>query len=153
MGYSVVGLKKRLTRILGLDRELKAVIVGAGNLGMALAGYAGFNREGFRIVALFDVAPEKIGGVCRNGAPILPLSQLGEVARREGAQIAVVAVPASEAQSVVDAAAEAGIPAILNFAPARIRVPSTMSLRNVDLRIQMEGLAFRLASPRRASGP
>jgi redox-sensing transcriptional repressor len=150
VGYSVQELKARLTRILGLDRDLKVVIVGAGNLGMALGDYAGFNREGFRIVALFDSAPEKIGGACRNGAPILPVSQIREVARREGVQIAVLAVPAPAAQSAADAVAGAGIPAILNFAPTQVRVPPATSLRNVDLKIQLESLAFRLASSHRA---
>ena len=152
VGYSVRKLKERLIRILGLNRELRVVIVGAGNLGMALADYGGFNQEGFRIVALFDVAPGKVGGASRNGAPILDLSRLGEVARQENVQIGVVAVPAAAAQAVVDAAAEAGIPALLNFAPARLRVPSTVTLRNVDLKTQMESLAYRLAATRRASG-
>jgi redox-sensing transcriptional repressor len=152
-GYSVPELKGRLIHILGLDRDLKVVIVGAGNLGMALADYRGFNREGFRIVALFDVSPEKIGGACRNGAPILPMSQLEKVTRQQGVQIAVVAVPAPAAQSVIDAAAAAGIPAALNFAPARIQVPPRMSVRNVDLKIQLESLAFRLVSGHRANAP
>jgi redox-sensing transcriptional repressor len=153
VGYSVDKLRKRLTRILGLDREQKVVIVGAGNLGMALADYGGFNEKGFRIVALFDVAPEKVGGATRKGVPILHFSRLGEVARREEARIAVVAVPGPAAQEVVDAAAAAGISAILNFAPARLRVPSAVSLRNVDLKVQMESLAYRLAASRRPSGP
>jgi redox-sensing transcriptional repressor len=152
VGYSVPELKGRLIHILGLDRDLKVVIVGAGNLGMALADYRGFNRDGFRIVALFDVAPERIGGTCRSGAPILHLSQLEKVTRQQGVQIAVVAVPAAAAQSVIDAAAAAGIPAALNFAPARIQVPPEMSLRNVDLKIQLESLAFRLVSARRPAG-
>jgi redox-sensing transcriptional repressor len=150
VGYAVSELRQRLTHILGLDRDLKVAIVGAGNLGMALADYGGFNREGFRIAALFDVAPEKIGGTCRNGAPILHISQLGTAARQMGVQIVVVAVPASAAQSVIDAAAAAGIPAALNFAPVRIQAPPRMSLRNVDLKIQLESLAFRLVSTRRA---
>jgi redox-sensing transcriptional repressor len=103
-------------------------------------------------VALFDVAPGKVGGASRSGAPILPLSRLGEVARREEVEIAVVAVPAAAAQEVVDAASDAGIPALLNFAPARLRGPPAMNLRNVDLTVQMENLAYRIASARRPSG-
>lgn len=151
LGYSVPSLKARLIRILGLDRDLNVVILGAGNLGMALADYRGFNKDGFRIVALFDNAPEKIGVASRGGVPVLPTNRLAEVARREGVQIAVVAVPASAAQTVTDAAVEAGIPAILNFAPAQIRIPAAIRLRNVDLKIQLENLAFRLARRRPSS--
>ena len=153
MGYSVGKLKDRITRILGLDREVSVVIVGAGNLGMALADYGGFNQKGLRIVALFDVAPGRVGGASRSGAPILHLSRIAEVVRRKKVQIAVVAVPAAAAQSVVDAAAVAGVPALLNFAPARLRVPSSMTLRNVDLKTQMVSLAYRLAASRRAARP
>jgi len=153
VGYSVGKLKVSLIRILGLDREVGVVIVGAGNLGMALADYGGFNQKGFRIVALFDVAPGKVGGASRSGAPILHLSRLGEVASGQKVQIAVVAVPAAAAQSAADAAAGAGIPALLNFAPARLRVPPSMTLRNVDLRTQMVSLAYRLAATRRSAGP
>lgn len=152
VGYSVAELKNRLVRIMGLDRDLKVVILGAGNLGMALADYGGFNREGFRIVALFDVAPGKVGGACRNGAPILHVSELEKVVRRDGVQIAVLAVPADAAQSVAEAAVAAGVPALLNFAPARIRVSPAVTVRDVDLKIQLESLAFRLVSTRHAAG-
>lgn len=150
VGYSVRELRSRLTRILGLDRDLKVVIVGAGNLGMALADYRGFNREGFRIVALFDNAAERIGRRSRGGVQILSISRLAEVARREVVQIAVVAVPAEAAQGVVEEVAKAGIPAILNFAPVQLRVPPPVKLRNVDLKTQLENLAFRLARRRPA---
>ncbi len=150
VGYSVPELRGRLVRILGLDRELKVVIVGAGNLGMALADYGGFNREDFRVHALFDVDPGKVGSVSRSGVPILPLADLDAVTRREGVQIAVLTVPAEAAQAAVDAVAGAGVPAILNFAPARVRVPAGVSLRNVDLKILLESLAFRLAAARRS---
>jgi len=150
VGYSVRDLRARLTRILGLNRDLKVVILGAGNLGMALADYRGFNRDGFRIVALFDILPEKIGGTSRGGVPVLPISRLPGVARGEAVQIAVVAVPAAAAQAVVDLAAAAGVPAILNFAPIRIRIPPSVRLRNVDLKIQLENLAFRLAQRERS---
>lgn len=148
VGYSVRDLRNRLLAILGLDRNLKLVILGSGNLGSALADYPAFRHGGFRIVALFDTAPQKIGTVTRGGIPVLPADRLAEVARREGVEIAVVAVPAGAAQEVADAAVAAGIPALLNFAPVRLAVPSGVTLRNVDLKIQLEGIAYRLARRR-----
>lgn len=150
VGYSVPELRSRLIRILGLDRELRVVIIGAGNLGQALADYRGLSRGGFRVVALFDRDPEKVGTVSRGGLPILPLARLGETARQEEVQIAVLAVPAGQAQEVLEAVAAAGIPGALNFAPTQLRVPESMRLRNVDLKIQLEILAFHLARGRPA---
>lgn len=153
VGYSVPTLKKRLIRILGLERKLNVVILGAGNLGLALADYGGFNRDGFRVVALFDIARAKIGRASRGGVPILSISKLRQFARREKVRIAVVAVPEIAAQAVVDAAEKAGIPAILNFAPAQIRVPAHVELTTVDLKIRLQGLAFRLKKALRSGPP
>jgi redox-sensing transcriptional repressor len=145
VGYIVADLKRNLIRILGLTRDRKVAIVGAGNLGMALADYGGFNREGFRIVALFDKDPRKVGGVSRGGVPILDVGRMVQVVRRERVSIAVLAVPADTAQQVFDVAARAGIKAVLNFAPTRLKPRAGITLKAVDLKIQLENLAFHLA--------
>jgi redox-sensing transcriptional repressor len=145
VGYAVADLKEQLTRILGLTRDRKVLIVGAGNLGMALADYAGFNGGGFRIVALFDNDRGKIGGRSRGGVPVLDMETLPEVAKREKAGIAVLAVPAAAAQRVLDRVSRAGIKAVLNFAPAHLKARPGITLKAVDLKIQLENLVFHLA--------
>jgi redox-sensing transcriptional repressor len=148
VGYYVKDLKRHLREILGLDRAIKVVILGAGNLGLALADYAGFRDDGFDIVALFDIMREKIGGYSKSGVPIRSLRDLERVAEREHVEIAVNAVPAASAQAVVDLATTAGIKAILNFSPAPIRVPRGVKLKNVDLTVSLESLSFYLAQGR-----
>lgn len=145
VGYVVADLKDNLTRILGLTRNRKVVILGAGNLGMALADYPGFNAGGFQIVALFDNDRGKIGGVSRGGVRVLDIETLPQVARREKANIAVLAVPAAAAQKVLDLAGSAGIKAVLNFAPAQLKARPGIMLKAVDLKIQLENLVFHLA--------
>ncbi len=144
VGYLVADLKKNLTRILGLNRSRNVVIVGAGNLGMALADYAGFNREGFSIVALFDSDPGKVGGTSRGGVPIHDIENLPQVVRREKATIAVLAVPAQAAQSTLNRLTRAGIRAVLNFAPARLRPRAGLTIKGVDLKIQLENLVYHM---------
>jgi redox-sensing transcriptional repressor len=145
VGYVIASLKANLIRILGLTKDRKVAIVGAGNLGMALADYGGFNREGFSIVALFDKDPRKIGSASRGGVPVLDVARLPQVARREKVSIAVLAVPAEAAQPLLDLAARSGIKAVLNFAPTRLKARAGMTLKAVDLKIQLENLAFHLA--------
>ncbi len=145
VGYSVNDLKAHLRAILGLNQQLHVAIIGAGNLGLALADYPGFRAEGFRIVALFDVLPEKVGDASRGGVPIFDVRELGAVARRENIRVAVIAVPASAAQRVVDLAVAAGIRAILSFTPGTLKVPRTVKLKKVDLTVSLESLSFYLA--------
>jgi len=145
VGYVVIDLKDQLTRILGLTRDRKVIIIGAGNLGMALADYAGFNGGGFRIVALFDNDRGKIGGRSRGGVPVLDMESLHRVAKREKAGIAVLAVPAAAAQKVLDRVSRSGIKAVLNFAPAQLKARPGITLKAVDLKIQLENLVFHLA--------
>src|SRR5678810_37080 len=102
VGYYVKELRRHLRQILGLDRRLRVAIMGAGNLGLALADYPGFRQEGFEIAALFDAANEKIGHESRSGVPILDIKELKKVARRERLDIGVIAVPAPHAQPVVE---------------------------------------------------
>jgi redox-sensing transcriptional repressor len=146
VGYVVNDLRRQLHTILGLDRKLAVAIVGAGNLGLALADYPGFRREGFRIVALFDTLREKVGRLSRGGVRIHDIRELRAVARREGITIAVIAVPAASAQHVVNTVVEAGIKAVLNFSPGALRVPPPVKLKSVDVTVSLESLSFYLAS-------
>jgi redox-sensing transcriptional repressor len=151
VGYVVGELRQTLARILGLTKERRVVIIGAGNLGMALADYGGFNSDGLSITALFDSDPRKIGGVSRGGIRILDIRRLAGVARRSKVNLAVLAVPAAVAQRVLDQVVKAGIRAVLNFAPVRLRAPRRVTLKEVDLRIQMENLVFHLARSERGA--
>ena len=146
VGYVVKDLKQQLRSILGLDLRLKVAVVGAGNLGLALADYPGFRQEGFRIVALFDNLREKVGRVSRSGVTIYDIRDLKRVARREGVTIAVIAVPAASAQDVVNTVIQAGIKAVLDFSPGTLRVPAHVKLKSVDLTVSLESLSFYLAS-------
>lgn len=145
VGYFVKDLKQHLRQILGLDRRLRVAVMGAGNLGLALADYPGFRQEGFEIVALFDVSPQKVGERSRSGVPILDIRELRRVLRRDRVDIAAIAVPAESAQTVVDQVVGAGVKAILNFSPGALSVPPTAKLKSVDLTVSLESLSFFLA--------
>jgi redox-sensing transcriptional repressor len=145
VGYYVKDLKLHLKQILGLDRRLKVAVMGAGNLGQALADYPGFGREGFEIVGLFDVDAAKIGDRSRSGVPIHDVRELRRVARREHIDIGVIAVPAESAQHVLDIVVAAGVKAILNFSPGTLKVPAGVKLKSVDLTVSLESLSFYLA--------
>jgi redox-sensing transcriptional repressor len=144
IGYYVSGLKAELQRILGLDRSWPIALVGIGNLGSALFHYKGFSRQGFRIVVVIDDDPTKIGREM-GGVPIVASRDLAREIKARGVQVAVVAVPAESAQTVVDQLVAAGIRAILNFAPTRLKVPRDVRLKDVDLSIELETLSFYLA--------
>ncbi len=146
VGYVVKDIRQQLRTILGLDRKLKVAIMGAGNLGLALADYPGFRQEGFRIVALFDNLRDKVGRLSRSGVRIYDISALRSVARRQGITIAVIAVPAPSAQQVVNTVVKAGIRAVLNFSPGALRVPPPVKLKSVDLTVSLESLSFYLAN-------
>ena len=145
VGYYVKDLKRNLRQILGLDRKLKVAVMGAGNLGLALADYPGFKREGFEIVAMFDVADAKIGDASRNGVPIYDLRDLKKIVRRDHIDIAVLAVPAESAQQVLDQVVAAGLKAVLNFSPGAMKVPADVKIKAVDLTVSLESLSFHLA--------
>ncbi|MGH2381825.1 MAG: redox-sensing transcriptional repressor Rex [Candidatus Limnocylindria bacterium] len=145
VGYYVKELRRHLRQILGLDRRLRVAIMGAGNLGLALADYPGFRQEGFEIAAMFDASPEKVGKESRGGVPIHDIRDLKRIARRDRIDIAMLAVPASAAQPVVDVVVGAGIKAILNFSPGALKVPSDVKLKSVDLTVSLESLSFYLA--------
>lgn len=144
VGYNVARLKRQLIHTLGIDRKRNVLIVGAGNLGMALADYRGFNHTGFEIVALVDVDPEKIGRKSRSGIPVLPYTKLAEVVRENAVEIGVIAVTPEGAQKVHDDLVAAGVVAVLNFAPMQIRTQQRVKVKTVDLRINLESLSFFL---------
>ncbi len=145
VGYYVRDLKRHLRQILGLDRKLRVGIMGAGNLGLALADYPGFKLEGFEIAALFDSQREKVGLQSRGGVPIHDIHDLKKIARRDGIRIAVIAVPAFAAQQVLNLVVAAGIKAVLNFSPGTMQVPDDVKLKSVDLTVSLESLSFFLA--------
>ena len=145
VGYYVRDLQQHLRQILGLDKRLRVAIFGAGNLGLALADYAGFRQEGFQIVAMFDALASKVGQRSRGGVPIFDIKDLRKIAGREKIAIAVIAVPAEAAQQVVNQVVAAGIKAILNFSPGTLRAPEDVKLKSVDLTVSLESLSFYLA--------
>jgi redox-sensing transcriptional repressor len=145
VGYYVSDLRRHLRQILGIDRRVRIAIMGAGNLGMALADYAGFREEGFEIVALFDSARDKVGRRSRGGVPIHDARDFKRIVRREKIAIAVVAVPADAAQAVVNSVVAAGVKAVLNFSPGALNVPAAVKLKSVDLTVSLESLSFFLA--------
>ncbi|MEE2638980.1 MAG: redox-sensing transcriptional repressor Rex [Acidobacteriota bacterium] len=145
VGYVVKDLRLRLRQILGLDRRLNVAIIGAGNLGFALADYPGFRQEGIRIVALFDSLRAKVGRRSRSGVLIHDIADLKQIAHRARITIAVVAVPAGSAQVVVNTVVDAGIKALLNVSPGALRVPPDVKLKSVDLTVSLESLSFYLA--------
>ncbi|MGH7356887.1 MAG: redox-sensing transcriptional repressor Rex, partial [Candidatus Rokuibacteriota bacterium] len=147
IGYYVTGLKAELQRILGLDREWPVLLVGFGNLGSALFHYRGFGQQGFRIAAIVDDDAGKVGRDV-DRVPIVATRDLAGEVRARSIQIAILAVPAESAQAVADQLVAAGIKAVLNFAPTRLRVPKDVRLKNVDLSIELETLSFYLAKPK-----
>ena len=144
IGYYVSGLKAELQRILGLDREWAVALVGFGNLGSALFHYKGFARQGFRIAVVIDDDPSKVGRDV-DSVPIVPSRDMAREIKSRGIQIAIVAVPPDAAQTVTEQLVAAGIKAVLNFAPTRLRVARDVRLKNVDLSIELETLSFYLA--------
>ncbi len=145
VGYYVKDLKRNLRQILGLDRRLRVAIMGAGNLGLALADYPGFRQEGFEIAALFDNQGTKVGQQSRGGIPIHDIHDLKKLTKKDAISIAVIAVPAASAQSVVDLVVASGIKAVLNFSPGTLQVPDDVKLKSVDLTVSLESLSFYLA--------
>ena len=141
VGYSVDGLRERLTAALGVERSRPCVLVGTGRLGAALADYAGFGSRGFEFVGLFDVAPARVGQRI-GGHTVRPLDELEQVVTAAGASIGVITTPADVAQSVCDRMAAAGVRSILNFAPVTLAAPAGVDVRKVDLSVELQVLAF-----------
>jgi redox-sensing transcriptional repressor len=145
LGYSVPELSSRLRKILGLEREWRVIIIGAGKIGAALAQYHGFAERGFRITAIYDSDPQKIGREV-DGLTIRPIECLPTDTESAEAEIAVIAVPASAAQATADLVVEAGIQAIMSFAPRRLTVPEDVAVKMVNMAMELEGLSFALTN-------
>jgi redox-sensing transcriptional repressor len=143
MGYEVAGLRMHIQDILGVRRQRPTVVIGAGNLGSALARYTGFRAHGFRIVAIYDNDPRRVGAHVGQ-LTIDPLHTLPESIGPRGVEIALLTVPEAAAQDVANFVIEAGVKAIVNFAPVLLFVPPDVNLRNVDLARELETLCFYL---------
>jgi len=145
LGYSVPELAGRLREILGLGKEWRVVIVGAGKIGAALAQYRGFRQRGFNILAAYDNNGEKIGRKLE-GIPVRDIAQLERDIQRDKPDIVVLTVPGDEAQNVVDRVVKAGVKAILNFAPAQLHAPADVAIKTVNMAMELEGLSFALTN-------
>lgn len=141
VGYDAALLSRRISRILGLHRGVKMALVGAGHLGYALARYSIQRHKDVLITAIFDADPEKIGTEIM-GIRVQPVSELKETVRTQGIKIGIITVPASAAQSTAELLAEGGVEAILNFAPAKLRLDSSVYVQNIDLSIELQSLAY-----------
>jgi redox-sensing transcriptional repressor len=141
VGYDVAYLIHQIRRELGLTQHWPIVIAGIGNLGHALANYRGFAERGFRAAALVDVDPATIGEEV-SGLRIRPVEELPAIVLEHNALIGVIATPASAAQDVADMMVDAGIRSILNFAPVALSVPEGVSVRKVDLAVELQILTY-----------
>ena len=141
VGYDVAQLIEKIEHVLGLNQHRAVALVGVGNLGHALAGYAGFGTRGFHIAALFDADPSRVGEEI-NGLVVRHVDELAEVVAEEGISIAVIATPAFAAQAVADKLIASGVTSILNFAPCVLSVPDNVDVRKVDLAIELQILSF-----------
>lgn len=146
VGYDVVRLQAHIQTELGLTADVGVGIAGAGNLGRALANYGGFGRRGFRVVALYDIDPDKIGAEVA-GVPVKHLDQLIEDGRSGEVDIGIIATPGAAAQAVAERFGEAGVRSILNFAPTRVRVSEGMEVRQVDLATELQILSYYRSHP------
>lgn len=146
-GYSVRELTRALRGILGLERRWRVALVGAGKIGAALLAYEDFRRQGFDIVAVYDSDPAKVG-VEWHGQQVRADRDM-EAGLRQGIEIVIVAVPGEAAQAVVDRVVASGIRAILNFAPAKLRVPEGVSVKTVNMAMELESLSYALVNEAR----
>ena len=141
VGYDVEYLIYQFRRELGLDHDWPVVIVGAGNLGQALAGYGGFGQRGFPVAGIVDNDPAKVGTTI-SGVPVRAVSELAAIVRADGVSIGVVATPAPAAQEAADLLVAAGVTSILNFAAVLLTVPPAVKVRKVDLAVELQILSY-----------
>jgi redox-sensing transcriptional repressor len=150
VGYEVDTLRDRIAGVLGGESARGCVLVGIGNLGSALADYAGFGTRGFEFVGLFDADPARVGQRI-GGHTVRPVEELEEVVAATRASIGVIATPAEVAQRVCDRLTAAGVRSILNFAPVTLTIPAGVDVRHVDLSVELQVLAF-LGAQRAVAG-
>ena len=142
-GYKIASLIEELTNILGLNRQWNSCIVGVGRLGKAIINYPGFVPEGFKIVSAFDSDESKIGQTV-NEIQILPMNKIRSIVKEHDIKIAILAVPATIAQSVISDLVDTNIKAILNYAPIAPKVPKTLILRNIDPVLSLQSMTYYL---------
>jgi len=143
-GYNIQFLRQQLRRILHLEEEWEVALVGAGDLGQALAGYDSFVHRGFRIAVVFDRDPQKIGKTLGE-FEIFDAEAMPTIVRDKGIEIAIIAVPAAEAQHVADTLIESGVRAILSYAPITLSIPSFVKIGYMDPLVHLQRMAFYLA--------
>jgi redox-sensing transcriptional repressor len=142
-GYNIAYLQKQLRQILKIDRVWDVALIGAGNLGRALANYEGFEHQGFRVVALFDNSPQKIGGKV-GGLTVEDMAELPRVMREKHLEIAMLAVPAEAGQAVANHLVELGFRAILNYAPITLNVPERVQVYHIDPVVGLQSMTYYL---------
>jgi redox-sensing transcriptional repressor len=144
VGYRVDELIAQLRKILGTDKVLNVILVGAGNLGRALLAYRGFLNKGFALAGVLDADPGKIGQSF-GAMTIQSIDEIQAIVTQHDARLAILAVPAEAAQAAAERLVEAGIRGILNFAPTTLTVPASVSVQSVDLAVQLEQLSFKMS--------
>ena len=145
LGYSVPELARAIRDILGLGREWRVIIIGAGKIGAALAQYRGFQQRGFRVIAAYDTSPARQ----ERGLDDVEVRDMAGIERdiaRERPDIAVLAIPGENAQTVLDRLVRAGIKAVLNFAPVQLQAPADVTVKTVNMAMELEGLSFALTN-------
>ena len=142
-GYKIAFLKEQLRQVLKVDREWEVALIGAGDLGSAVARYKGFTNRGFYVACAFDSSPEKIGKTLGDFT-ILPMSDIQKVITERGIKIAMIAVPAENAQEVADTVIAAGVRAILNYAPINLNVPDDVRVQYIDPVLHMQRMTYYL---------
>lgn len=151
VGYTVEALREHLKRILGLDKEHRVGIIGAGRLGTALSDYYGFRRANFTVAAVFDCDPARIGKKVGD-AEVVDVKNFAAVVKRDKIELAVIAVPAEAAKDALEVVLNAGIRAVMNFAPVALKAPPDVKLKTVDLTTSLESLSYFLACPTKRTG-
>jgi len=144
VGYNVRELRQYIVEILGLDRERRVLIVGAGNLGTALCHYSGFSGGSFLVVGILDTDQSKIGAPIPGGLLVEDSARMPEIVTQRQVEIGVITTTASSAQQVCESMAAAGLKTVLNFAPTQVRAPDGVLVKTVDLKIHLEELSFFL---------
>ena len=144
VGYFVKELLFEIKRILGLNKIWKMALVGIGNLGSALLAHQNFIRQGYEFAAVFDVDPAKVGRRLPSGQVIHHLDELIPLVKEQGIEIGVIATPADRAQDVAQRLIDAGVKAILNFAPTQLQIIEGMAVENVDFTVKLDNLAYHL---------
>ncbi|MFP3867450.1 MAG: redox-sensing transcriptional repressor Rex [Desulfobacteraceae bacterium] len=144
VGYFVKELLFEIKKILGLNKRWKMALVGIGNLGLALVAHENFPKQGYEFVAVFDIDPNKVGHRLPSGQKIYHIDEMGRLIPEQEVEIGVIATPANQAQNAARRLIDAGVKAILNFAPIQIQVPEGFIIENVDFTVKLDNLAYHL---------